>query len=176
MDKPTTVNLWLTLYFSHSTAEPGAFGMDWSDQEEPTKSASKKEYDCVICNQTTPNSEDKAIGLVVLVQVTWLTLFVHVLSRQLIRYVISWWKICIQATSVISHERQQSDRLLLPTSDEDPPIPKGDTRSAHFENRISEMNRDFDTVSCSFRANLVAKMKQVMKREIIYFSCLGYCR
>jgi hypothetical protein len=30
---------------------------------------SKKEYDCVICNQTTPSTDDKPMGLVVLLQV-----------------------------------------------------------------------------------------------------------
>ncbi|XP_020708415.2 E3 ubiquitin-protein ligase Ubr3 [Athalia rosae] len=108
------------------TDEAGVSGMDWSQQEEPTKVASKKEYDCVICNQTTPSTEDKPMGLVVLVQ----------------------------ATSVIGHERQQSERLVLPTSDEDRPIPKGDTRSAHFERRIREMMADFDTLSWLLSVNL----------------------
>lgn len=49
--------------------EAGASGMDWDQEENETKLASKKEYDCVICNQTTPSSEDKPMGLVVLVQV-----------------------------------------------------------------------------------------------------------
>jgi len=53
----------------------------------------------------------------------------------------------MQATSIIGHERQQSDRLVLPTSDEDSPIPKGDTRGAHFDRRMDEMSRLFDTVS-----------------------------
>lgn len=43
--------------------------MDWDQEENTTKLTSKKEYDCVICNQTTPSSEDKPMGLVVLVQV-----------------------------------------------------------------------------------------------------------
>lgn len=43
--------------------------MDWDQEENATKLTSKKEYDCVICNQTTPSSEDKPMGLVVLVQV-----------------------------------------------------------------------------------------------------------
>ncbi|XP_046744693.1 E3 ubiquitin-protein ligase Ubr3 isoform X1 [Diprion similis] len=108
------------------TDEAGVSNMDCSEQEEPTKLASKKEYDCVICNQTTPSSEDKPMGLVVLVQ----------------------------ATSVISHERQHPERLVLPTSDEDPPISKSNTRSAHFEQRISEMNRDFDTPSWLLSVNI----------------------
>jgi len=50
--------------------------MDWDQEENATKLASKKEYDCVICNQTTPSSEDKPMGLVVLVQVMHL-LFIN---------------------------------------------------------------------------------------------------
>lgn len=45
--------------------------MDWDQEENETKLTSKKEYDCVICNQTTPSSEDKPMGLVVLVQVNF---------------------------------------------------------------------------------------------------------
>ncbi|KAL6258401.1 hypothetical protein P5V15_010359 [Pogonomyrmex californicus] len=108
------------------TEEAGASGMDWDQEENKTKLTSKKEYDCVICNQTTPSSEDKPMGLVVLVQ----------------------------ATSIIGHERQQSDRLVLPTSDEDPPIPKGDTRGAHFDRRMEEMNNLFDTLSWLLSVNL----------------------
>lgn len=43
--------------------------MDWDQDDNATKLTSKKEYDCVICNQTTPSSEDAPMGLVVLVQV-----------------------------------------------------------------------------------------------------------
>ncbi|XP_076232510.1 ubr3 ubiquitin ligase isoform X2 [Calliopsis andreniformis] len=108
------------------TYEVGPFDMDWGDSDSTTKLTSKKEYDCVICNQTTPTSEDAPMGLVVLVQVT----------------------------SVIGHERQQSERLVLPTSDEDPRIPKGDTRSAYFNRRMNIMNRQFDTVSWMLSVNL----------------------
>lgn len=45
------------------------FGMDWDQGDSTTKLTSKKEYDCVICNQTTPSSEDAPMGLVVLIQV-----------------------------------------------------------------------------------------------------------
>lgn len=93
--------------------------MDWDQEDTPTQLASKKEYDCVICNQTTTSTEEKPMGLVVLVQ----------------------------ATSVVGHERQQSERLHLPTSDDDPSIPRKDTRAANFDLRIDEMNRHFDTVS-----------------------------
>ncbi|CAG2059045.1 unnamed protein product [Timema podura] len=51
------------------TDEEGLSSMDWNEDESSTLLASKKEYDCVICNQTTPSTEDKPMGLVVLVQV-----------------------------------------------------------------------------------------------------------
>ncbi|KMQ97669.1 e3 ubiquitin-protein ligase ubr3 [Lasius niger] len=108
------------------TEEASVSGMDWDQEENATKLASKKEYDCVICNQTTPSSEDKPMGLVVLVQ----------------------------ATSIIGHERQESDRLVLPTSDEDPSIPKGNTRGAHFDRRMDEMSRLFHTFSWLISVNL----------------------
>lgn len=43
--------------------------MDWQEKE-----SSRQEYDCVICNQTTPSTEDEPMGLVVLVQVSLLIL------------------------------------------------------------------------------------------------------
>lgn len=153
--------------------------MDWEQEENATKLTSKKEYDCVICNQTTPSSEDKPMGLVVLVQVitfsanshsvrlafaTWngnlllcfffffIVFFPSVVKfTKSLTYIFSHHKrSCVfvkQATSIIGHERQQSDRLVLPTSDDDPPIPKADTRSAYFDRRMDEMNRHFDPVS-----------------------------
>ncbi|KAJ8687402.1 hypothetical protein QAD02_023196 [Eretmocerus hayati] len=106
----------------------GASGMDWDTDEEQAKVASKKEYDCVICNQTTASTEDKPMGLVVLVQ----------------------------ATSAIGHERRQPERLVLPTSDDDPPIrnPRDDTRGTHFDYRIDELNKSFDTLSGLLSINL----------------------
>lgn len=44
--------------------------MDWDSNEVPAKVMSQKEYDCVICSQTTSSTTDKPMGLVVLVQVT----------------------------------------------------------------------------------------------------------
>lgn len=62
--------------------------MDWDQEENATKLASKKEYDCVICNQTTPSSEDKPMGLVVLVQVMHLFVFVLIIE---IFYIIFYY-------------------------------------------------------------------------------------
>lgn len=42
-------------------------GMDWDGSEQVT---TKKEYDCVICSQTSPSTDDKPMGLAVLVQVS----------------------------------------------------------------------------------------------------------
>ena len=56
-------------------------GMDWTEDEGTTLLASKKEYDCVICNQTTPSTEDKPMGLVVLVQVSQLIIDFFQLTR-----------------------------------------------------------------------------------------------
>ena len=53
--------------------EAEASGTEWDSEENPTKLISKKEYDCVICNQTTHSSEDKPMGLVVLVQVCFIS-------------------------------------------------------------------------------------------------------
>lgn len=53
------------------TDEAGVSGMDWDQEDDTTKLTRQKEYDCVICNQTTPSSEDKPMGLVVLVQVMY---------------------------------------------------------------------------------------------------------
>lgn len=66
----------------------------------------------------------------------------------------------MQATSIIGHERQQSDRLVLPTSNEDPTIPKGDTRGAHFDRRMDEMSRLFDTVSDFFNIYFFPQQNQ----------------
>ncbi|XP_014216341.1 E3 ubiquitin-protein ligase Ubr3 [Copidosoma floridanum] len=106
----------------------GVSNMDWDADEGQAKIESKKEYDCVICNQTTPSTEEVPMGLVVL----------------------------IQSTSVTGHERKHSERLVLPTSDDDPPTryPKEDTRAAHFDLRIDEMNRWFDPLSWMISVNL----------------------
>ncbi|KAI4500168.1 hypothetical protein M0802_004585 [Mischocyttarus mexicanus] len=108
------------------TDDASGSGMDWDEEDDTTKLTRQKEYDCVICNQTTSSSEDKPMGLVVLVQ----------------------------ATSVIGHGREESDRLALPTSDEDPPISKGGTHGAHFNRRIDELNVHFDTISWLLSVNL----------------------
>ncbi|XP_017880886.1 E3 ubiquitin-protein ligase Ubr3 isoform X2 [Ceratina calcarata] len=108
------------------TDEAGVSGMAWEEKDDATKLTSKKEYDCVICSQSSPSTENNPIGLVVL----------------------------FQETSVIGHERQQPDRVVLPTSDDDPPIPKSDTRGAHFDRRINAMNRHFERIPLLLSVNI----------------------
>lgn len=57
----------------------GVSGMDWDQKDNATKLTSKKEYDCVICSQSSPSTEDNPMGLVVLVQVIFiLWIFIHI--------------------------------------------------------------------------------------------------
>lgn len=100
------------------TDEAGVSGMDWSNEEESVL-ASKQEYDCVICNQTTPSTEDKPMGLVVLVQ----------------------------ASSVLGHRRRfgQTERATLPTSEEEKyNLRRDDIQSSEFDKRVEEFDRHFD--------------------------------
>lgn len=61
--------------------EAGVSGMDWDQKDNATKLTSKKEYDCVICSQSSPSTEDNPMGLVVLVQVMKLMkLFLYILT------------------------------------------------------------------------------------------------
>jgi hypothetical protein len=52
------------------TDEEGLAGMDWNEEEGASLLAARREYDCVICSQTTTSTEDKPMGLAVLVQVS----------------------------------------------------------------------------------------------------------
>lgn len=97
----------------------GICSMDGIEEDNTNTLTSKKEYDCVICNQTTPTSDDAPMGLIVL----------------------------IQPTCVLGHALQQSERPVLPTSDEDPPIATGDTRSAHWARRMQKINPHFAYVT-----------------------------
>lgn len=97
--------------------------MDWNVEEEV--SISKQEYDCVICNQSSPSTEEKPMGLVVLVQ----------------------------ATSVIGHRRRHGhgERTTLPTCDEEREgLKRDDILSSEFDRRVEELDRHFDPVSQTF--------------------------
>lgn len=94
--------------------------MDWSTEDEVL--VSKQEYHCVICKKNSVSTEDKPMGLIVLVQ----------------------------ATSVVGHRRRQGhgERGVLPTNDEENYAQrKDDTLSSEFDRRVEEMDRHFDRVS-----------------------------
>ena len=97
-------------------------GMEWDGGEGSEKVSRRKEYDCVICNQTSPSTEDKPMGLAVLVQ----------------------------ATSVLGHKRRSPTTPALPTSDEERfHLRHTDTLARAFDRRIEEFERQFDQVTSS---------------------------
>ncbi|XP_044253038.1 E3 ubiquitin-protein ligase Ubr3 [Tribolium madens] len=87
---------------------------------------SKQEYDCVICNQATPSTEEKPMGLVV-------------------------W---IQATSVIGHRRRHGQSVLPTCDDERTSLRRDDTLSAEFDRRLEELNQYFDPKSWYLSVNV----------------------
>nr|CAD7398319.1 unnamed protein product [Timema poppensis] len=109
------------------TDEEGLSSMDWNEDESSTLLASKKEYDCVICNQTTPSTEDKPMGLVVLVQ----------------------------STSILGHKRRGSEHMELPTSDEERlSLRRDNTLGSEYERRMEDYSRYFDHASWLVSINL----------------------
>lgn len=106
-----------------AAAAGGAGPMDWTATDEQgaaaASSTSRQEYDCVICNQTTPSTEDKPMGLVVLVQ----------------------------ASSVLGHRRKfgAGERAVLPTTeDERRELNRDDVQASEFDRRVEEFDRHFD--------------------------------
>ncbi|GBP04994.1 E3 ubiquitin-protein ligase Ubr3 [Eumeta japonica] len=75
------------------------------------KSNPRKEYDCIICNCTSPSTESNPIGLVVLVE----------------------------SSGIVGHRRRISERLPLPLSPEDEERLKHSTRLATEFNRRTEI-------------------------------------
>ncbi|XP_057658362.1 E3 ubiquitin-protein ligase Ubr3 isoform X2 [Diorhabda carinulata] len=99
-------------------------GIDDDDDEdnEEEKVVKQQEYDCVICNQSSPSTDEHPMGLVVL----------------------------IQATSIIGHMRRhdQPERTVLPTCEEEQELlKKDDTLAAECDRRIDELDRHFDPES-----------------------------
>ncbi|KAK9883218.1 hypothetical protein WA026_001407 [Henosepilachna vigintioctopunctata] len=96
-----------------------------ADEMEEDARLSKQEYDCAICGQSTPSTEEKPMGLVVLVQ----------------------------ATSVIGHRRRH-DPASLPVSDEEKLLlRRDDTLASEFDRRIEELDRHFDPQSWFLSVN-----------------------
>uniref|UniRef100_A0A1B6CS83 E3 ubiquitin-protein ligase n=1 Tax=Clastoptera arizonana TaxID=38151 RepID=A0A1B6CS83_9HEMI len=113
--------------FMEKAMETDEEGMDWDGSETCQVLASKKEYDCVICNQTSPSTDDKPMGLAVLVQ----------------------------ATSVLGHKRRNPDPAVLPTSDEERQgFPRNESLASDFDRKIEELDRIFDKLSWLVSVNL----------------------
>ncbi|XP_017785571.1 PREDICTED: E3 ubiquitin-protein ligase UBR3 isoform X2 [Nicrophorus vespilloides] len=103
--------------------------MDWSPTSAETSEPMNQEYDCVICNQSSPSTEERPMGLVVLVQ----------------------------ATSVMGHRRRapHPERSTLPTCEEEKESLKtDDTLLSDFDRRCEELNRYFDPESWLLSINI----------------------
>ncbi|CAN7992707.1 unnamed protein product [Ixodes hexagonus] len=87
-----------------------------------------KEYECVICSQTSPSTEDRPIGMVVL----------------------------LQATSVLGHaqEADQEPRKLPCTDEERLLLLDDSSRAADMKMRFESLTRHFDDYSWSQSVNI----------------------
>jgi E3 ubiquitin-protein ligase UBR3 len=94
--------------------------MDWVEEENTVMS--KMEYDCVICSQSSPSTEEKPMGLVVL----------------------------LQASSIIGHRKRNPEPETLPISEEERLIfakSREHTLASDFVKRGEQLHREFDSVS-----------------------------
>lgn len=92
---------------------------DEAEEEEVEADTSniRHEYYCVHCHQSQASTEDKPMGLVVL----------------------------LQATSVLGHKHRDSEGLVLPTSPEErSALAVEDSLAAEYEARFEELGRQFD--------------------------------
>lgn len=87
-----------------------------------------KEYECIICGQTTPSTFEKTIGMVVL----------------------------IQATSILGHSHQlEADKRRLPCNDEEMREFKKEGRlGVYMEKRVQQMFEFFDNSSWQLAVNI----------------------
>lgn len=114
--------------FMEKAMECDETGTEDDEGDEEEKVAKQQEYDCVICNQSSPSTEEQPMGLVVL----------------------------IQATSIIGHMRRhdQPERTVLPTCEEESEmLRKDDTLAAEYDRRIDELDRHFDPESWFLSGN-----------------------
>ena len=87
------------------------------EEEELPSSSIRHEYYCVHCHQSQASTEDKPMGLVVL----------------------------LQATSVLGHKHRDSQGLVLPTAPEErSAFAVEDSLAAEYESRFEELGRQFD--------------------------------
>jgi len=93
--------------------------MDWLEEDNTVMS--KMEYDCVICSQSSPSTEEKPMGLVVL----------------------------LQASSIIGHRKRSPEPESLPITEEDRLIfakSREHTLASDFVKRGEQLLREFDNV------------------------------
>ena len=105
--------------FMRQAMETGEEEEEGSEGEEKNTMV-RREYDCVHCHQTQPSTEDRPMGLVVL----------------------------LQATSVLGHKHRENDHLYLPVAEADRvALAVDDSLAAEYESRFEELSRHFDTRS-----------------------------
>ncbi|XP_067642366.1 E3 ubiquitin-protein ligase Ubr3 isoform X2 [Eurosta solidaginis] len=97
--------------FMQTAAHNMECGMDDDDDDLYEEQPREKEYDCIICNCTTPSTEANPIGLVVLVE----------------------------SSGIVGHRRRTAERLPLPLCHEDEERLKQTTRLATEFNRRTEL-------------------------------------
>ncbi|XP_053948183.1 E3 ubiquitin-protein ligase Ubr3 [Anastrepha ludens] len=97
--------------FMQTTAHNMECGMDDEDDDLYEEQPREKEYDCIICNCTTPSTESNPIGLVVLVE----------------------------SSGIVGHRRRTAERLPLPLCDEDEKRLQQTTRLATEFNRRTDL-------------------------------------
>lgn len=94
--------------------------MDWTEEENTVMS--KIEYDCVICSQASPSTEEKPMGLVVL----------------------------LQASSIIGHRKRTAEAETLPITEEGLKSfvkSREHTLANEFIKRGDQLHREFESVS-----------------------------
>lgn len=106
--------------FMEKAKETEGSEMDWAEEENTVMS--KIEYDCVICSQASPSTEEKPMGLVVL----------------------------LQASSIIGHRKRNSEPESLPITEEAMQsfvTSREHTLANEFIKRGDQLHREFDSVS-----------------------------
>lgn len=102
------------------------FNMDIEEDCE-IEQPREKEYDCIICNTTSPSTESNPIGLVVL----------------------------IESSSLVGHRRKTDEQFPLPICDEDKMKPDRDVRlSTEFNRRVELLISKFGSNSWYLSHNI----------------------
>ncbi|CAH1395459.1 unnamed protein product [Nezara viridula] len=117
--------------FMEKAMETDEEGMEWTEGNggstaSSSRTSRRKEYDCVICSQSSESTDDKPMGLAVLVQ----------------------------ATSVLGHRRREGTTPpILPLSDGER-AHRQDTMASAFDSHVDSLSREFDQLSWLLSVNL----------------------